>query len=237
MSCKEKVTVESQNINEIYAEVNNYDGKAASLNIMGYFVDPLIGGTIDDGGKVNLSLPTNFDKVSQDAFDAYNAISESGYELSPIGIEDIFSPLESLDIKGERPRLALAGKYYGFEVLEQGVKIGRVFPASSKEFMRSIMNPEKYDPLIGYHYMFIYSDGPISINGSNEAPLEIDENGNTTLAATTSYEVELKEGWNVVKYEVYKIIKDKELESHVSKSAFLSYDKGKINEHWCYMGL
>lgn len=233
-SCKEVKEVEQTNELQVKRQVQNYDGPDAALNIMGFFVEPVFAGRIDTTGIIELNLPANFIDATTTAFDTYNSSSQSAYELSPIGIEDIFSPLEDLTITGSDSRLALAGKFYGFEIFNEDIKVGHVFPASSIEFMKHLMSPDKYPLKIGYHYMYIYSSKKVSIKGSNEYPIEINENGETILSTKTNYDVNLLKGWNVVKYEIKNVVTDKKNQLHIQNASFKTLKSTENSKNWIF---
>ncbi|MGJ8684784.1 MAG: hypothetical protein ACSHWW_09175 [Nonlabens sp.] len=238
-SCKETTSKTSATaIEQVTGQVEEYNGDAGQLNIMGYFVEPELDGTIDNDGNIELNLPTDFDKISQKAFEEYNALAESGYELSPIGIEDVFLSLENVEIKGDDVKVALAGKYYGFEIFNNNSeKVGRVFPASSREFIMNIMNGDKNPPVEGYYYMILYSNGNTTITGINKEPLTIDENGEVNLYTQTSYDVNISKGWNIIKYAVSDTIEDDNMEIQIKESAFTSVKRDDFNSNWLYFPL
>ncbi len=236
-SCKEKV----ENIKEsnfiVTGDVIDYDGDVAQVNIMGFFVDPLFKGSVDKNGTLEIELPNEFNKTSQKAFDDYNSLGDAAYELSAIGIEDIFSPLENLTISNPNAKIALAGKYYGFETYRDGIRTGRIFPGSSREFITYNINPEKHDPIKGHFYMWLYSDSDISIKGSNGSPIEVDESGNIIKESLRDYNVHLSKGWNVVKYTIKELGTDSEGDLQVLKSTFTTEGNYKNEIKWHYFQL
>ncbi|MBF4982794.1 hypothetical protein FNJ87_00040 [Nonlabens mediterrranea] len=236
-SCKEKAETTLEYSNSITGNVMDYDGNAAQLNIMGFFVDPLFKGEVNTNGVLKINFPNQFISTSQAAFDKYNSSGDAGYELSAIGLEDVFSPLENLTISNPDAKIALAGKYYGFETYENGNRTGRIFPGSSKEFITYNMNPEKYDPVVGHFYMWLYSDSVTSINGTNSSPVEVDESGMVIKESKREYHVTLNEGWNIVKYSVSAIEKDSHGDLQVMKSAFTTEGNYKNEINWHYFQL
>ncbi len=237
-SCKDEESATVTFSKQIKSSVTNYNGGEAQLNIMGYFVEPQFNGTIDTNGQVTLNLPTGFNMTSQKAFTEYNSQGDASYELSAMGIEDIFSPLENLEITGDSVQLALAGKYYGFELYNNDdIKVGRIFPSSSKKFMLNTINELKNPPVIGYYYMLLYSSDVIKIKGSNEYALTLDDNGNVDLTTIRSYNISMKEGWNAIKFEVKEVAEDQNKEMHITESAFSSVKISELGNQWIYFPL
>lgn len=238
LSCKNNKDVDKKaDHNFVANQVNNYNEGIGKVNVMGFFVEPQFAGTLHEDGSLELNLPEDFINVSQKAFDAYNQLSDSEYELSGIKVADVFSPLENLEITGQNTELALAGKYYGFEIHQNGVKTGRLFPGSSQKFIEYNINATKNEPLEGYFYMYIYSEGIVNIAGKNGAPLEADEQGNITRFSSQSYDVKLVEGWNIVKYEVKSVAQLSDGKLQVVESAFVSIPMDQAQIEWHYLSI
>ncbi|WP_105072092.1 hypothetical protein [Nonlabens arenilitoris] len=237
ISCKDQSATTKETSYKITGNVMDYEGHDAQVNIMGFFVDPLFKGSIDESGTLIIELPNEFNKTSQKAFDDYNSLSDAAYELSSIGIEDIFSPLENLTISNPDVNIALAGKYYGFETYEDGVRTGRIFPGSSKEFITYNINPEKHEPIKGHFYMWLYCDGKTSIRGNNKLPIEVNASGEVIKESTREYNITLKKGWNVVKYTVIATEKDSNGIEQVMKSSFTTEENYENEIYWHYFQL
>ncbi|GAL76250.1 hypothetical protein JCM19275_656 [Nonlabens ulvanivorans] len=236
-SCKENVENLKESNYIVTGDVIDYDGDVAQVNIMGFFVDPLFKGSVDENGTLEIELPNEFNETSQKAFDDYNSLGDAAYELSAIGIEDVFSPLENLMISNPNAQIALAGKYYGFETYQDGIRTGRIFPGSSREFITYNINPEKHEPIEGHFYMWLYSDSDTSIKGSNGSPTEVDESGNVIKKSIRNYDVTLSKGWNVVRYAVMELGTDSEGDLQVMKSAFNTEGNYEKEIDWYYFPL
>lgn len=236
-SCKTNTSEEKTNASQIQGSLVGYEAGQAKINIMGFFVAPQFDGVLNTDGNFSIDLPTNFTDVTQTSFTEYNTQSGAAYELSAIGINDVFSPLEDLEITGENTAIALAGKYYGFELYNKETKIGRLFPGSSKDFIEYNINPDKFSPLEGYFYMWLYSAGDITIKGSNNSALEADDEGKITLKSSRTYNIELKHGWNIVKYTVQSVMIDSNGNPQVLKSAFSTVNNAQNDIQWFYFSL
>ncbi|MEN8900726.1 MAG: hypothetical protein ABF247_05445, partial [Nonlabens sp.] len=59
---EEKIIEESSFI--IESSLENSNGMNGDINIMGYFVDPSIKGTLQQDGSFRIELPGNFDQVT-----------------------------------------------------------------------------------------------------------------------------------------------------------------------------
>ncbi len=206
-SCKTADKTEAST-NGMTAKVSDYAGSSGSLNIMGYFVDPFMSGTIDANGVVDLKLPDSFDAITLKAFEKYNKAGDAEYELSPMAFSDLFVNLDGLKISGENATISLAGKYYGFEVFKDDYKIGTIYPTSSLEYMDGIKKPDESTGKKGYHYVLLYIDQPISIQGEQIITNYLNEDPDQAYETSITYDLELKEGWNVYKHSIEQYLSD-----------------------------
>lgn len=192
-------------LNGVIANPEQVEG---NLNIMGFLVEPDFAGTIAKEGTFALDLPAGFDETTQKAFDLYNSLDDATYKLTMPKGSDMFINIEGLETKGLENNLALAGTYYGFQIFKDGNRNGAIYPASSSEFMLNIIQQKVDNTVKGHYYYFVYAKEALAINGTQEANLLLDEIDDTTYTQTNYYDINIKKGWNVLKYEVSDVIRN-----------------------------
>lgn len=187
------------------AKTENWNQGNAGINIMGFFVEPHISGTIESTGELQIILPQNFLEVSKSAFAKANSQEGAAYEMILPTAQETFQNTEGLEFKGADIPLALAGKYYGFEVLKNDTPVSAVFPTSSALFMEHVKSPEAYPAITGWFYYFIYAPEAVDLEGTNTFTSLFSNDNDETYESHWSYDVHLRSGWNIIKHEVTEI--------------------------------
>jgi len=216
--------------------VSDYPETKGHLNLMGYFVDPYMSGTIDTDGTVNLELPDDFDTITTTAFEKYNSGGDAAYELSPMEFSDLFVDLEGLEVSGQDAQIFLAGKYYGFEIFQDEIKLGTIYPTTSLEYMGGIKKPDESTGTTGHHYVLLYLDQPISIQGEQSQTNYVNDDPDRSFTTSISYDLELQKGWNVYKHSIDEYFND-DLGNFFPKSQqFITSSVDDI-ENWNFLPL
>jgi hypothetical protein len=175
---------------------------SATINVMGYFVNPEFHGTIDSNGSLEIQLPEDFKNLTVAAFAKADSSETSGYELAIPTAQETFANTDTVNFEGAEVGLALAGKYYGFEAFQNGQYVTTIYPASSMEFMDHVISPGSNKATLGWYYYFIYSEKPVRIKGTNTTMDLFSNESDESFESSTTYKVQIQPGWNVVKYEV-----------------------------------
>lgn len=234
-SCKEADKTEvSQQV--ITGMTSDYSEVKGNVNLMGYFVDPYMSGTVDIDGTVNLELPDNFDTITLKAFKTYNNAGDAAYELSPMAFGDLFVNLEGLQVSGEEAQIFLAGKYYGYEVYEDDLKVGTIYPTSSLEYMDGIKKPDDSSGVAGHHYVLLYLDQPISIQGEQVATNYLNDNPDKSYNSSIAYDLELQKGWNVYRHSIDDYLSDENGNYFPIKQEFETASAGDM-KNWKFLPL
>ena len=194
----------TENVLSIQGKATNPDGISGNINIMGYFVEPIIGGEIADNGTFKIELPQDYDVITLNAFDAYNSSPAAEYNLEFTSALDSFPNASELDFIGKEELIAYAGKFFRFEVLSPE-KTHYIFSGSSKNFVDYAVGKSDAKPEIGYHYYYIYAKGPISIIGKQVSENLFEDGTNEIYSRIDSYQLDIHEGWNLIKYEVFSL--------------------------------
>jgi len=186
----------------IEGTVDHWDQEAGSINRMGFFVDPIIAGTIESNGDFKMELPENFLELTKAAFAKANSQEGATYELIVPTAQETFPNTEGLHFMGAETPAALAGKYYGFEVLRNGTPVTFVFAASTASFIQHLLHPEEHLAEKGWFYYFIYVNKPVSIEGTTNFTSLFSNTSDESFESSWSYDLEMKPGWNIIKQEV-----------------------------------
>ncbi len=190
---------------ELNGKVSGWNLPSGKINVMGYFVPADFQGTISSNGDIAILLPDNFMELTISAFAKANSEASSGYEMEIPSAQDTFTPAESILFEGRNQPIAMAGKYYGFEVFAGDEYLSTVYPASSIDFMKSILSPGSVAFTTGWYYFAVYAKDDVNIDGSGETINLYTADTDESYSATNSYGVHLKPGWNYLKYEITAI--------------------------------
>lgn len=205
-TAKEENNLENnkKEIVSIQGKASNPEGISGKINIMGYFVDPIIGGKISKNGNFKIDLPQDFDVITHNSFNTYNSSPTAEYNLQFTTALDCFPNANDLDFTGKEELIAYAGKFFRFEVLSLD-KTHYLFAGSSKNFVNYTVGKNNATPEKGYHYYYIYAKGPISISGKKKSENFFEDGSNEIYSKIDSYKLEIQEGWNLIKYEVLSL--------------------------------
>ncbi|MEP0480843.1 MAG: hypothetical protein ABJD23_11515, partial [Nonlabens sp.] len=191
----------TENVLSIQGKATNPDGISGNINIMGYFVEPVIGGEITNNGAFKIDLPQDFDVVTHDAFNTYNSSPDAEYNLEFTSALDSFPNASELDFTGKEELIAYAGKFFRFEIITPE-KTNYIFSGSSQNFVDYAVGISDAIPEKGYQHYYIFAKGPISIIGNQVSENLFEDGTDETYSRTDSYQLDIQEGWNLIKYEV-----------------------------------
>ncbi|WP_405377637.1 hypothetical protein [Nonlabens sp. Asnod3-A02] len=194
----------TENILSIEGKASNPEGINGEINIMGYFVEPIIGGEIANNGTFKIELPQDFDAITRNSFNTYNSSPDAEYNLEFTSALDSFPNASELDFTGKKELIAYAGKFFRFEIISPE-KTHYIFSSSSKNFVDYAVGKSDATPEKGYHYYYIYAKGPISIIGEQVSENLFEDDSNEIYSRIDSYQLDIQEGWNLIKYEVLSL--------------------------------
>ncbi len=196
----------------------------AQINIMGFFVDPVYAGVISKSGEFTIELPESFTDSTTAAFKKYNNSPDAQYMLEDTKLGDYFIGVDDLNSSGLSNAAALAGKYYTFSS-DAGVTI---YPYTSAEFMEDVIQGN--NSVAGSYYYFLYSDGDFQIKGEQETDLGTMES--IPVNQTTTYNVEGKDGWNILKYSAGEVVSINDTLQIVTSRSHSTVDRIPTNFKW-----
>ncbi|BAO56717.1 hypothetical protein [Nonlabens marinus] len=220
-SCKKPEDKNGKAI-ELTGTLTQWDQGAASVNGMGFFVEPHIIGYINPNGELSIQLPDHFLKMTQDAFAKANSQEGAPYEMMIPTARESFQQTEGLSFQGAEVPLALAGKYYGFEVLQNDAASTAIFAASSEAFMQHLLYPSQHQAVEGWLYYFLYAEKPVRLNGTSAVENLFSNDNEDSYSSSITYQVDIQQGWNIVKYEVKEIVQSPDAKYNADSKVIIS---------------
>ncbi|QJP34930.1 hypothetical protein F0365_11280 [Nonlabens sp. Ci31] len=214
--------------------VKNPSDITGAINIMGYFVEPLFAGVLKEDGRFKIELPTDFDQITKKAFEAYNTSPIAAYELNYTNALESFPNADILSFTGKEAKLAFAGKYYRFEVIGTNEN-DYIYPASSQNFVNYVIGTKDAVAETGHHYYYIYAKDPFSIKGESETKHLFEDGTDEIYLKTDSYNLKIKEGWNLIRYEINKLSESSLGTRSISKSSVFNENINTMPDTW-FMG-
>jgi len=184
---------------------------------------PQVLGTFDDMGNLEIPLkPDMLVEVKKQVEEA-NEGSSDGWKASLKTLGDLFScsggDLEV--INGEQPISGFPSMGAFMLVnMEQKKRFGYLMVGSSREFADGLV-PYKFKP--GYFLEWYFVEEPGSVKG--ECSMEsYAVNQKDLYTKTTVYNLDLKKGWNIIKYEIQEVYTDGEGNSYPMKDSYSTID-------------
>lgn len=223
--------VAGQSTNGIKGSLENKNGMKGDINIMGYFVDPSFKGELKEDGSFNIELPDDFDMVTEKAFETYNSSPVADYNLKYSTALESFPNADALSFTGKDARLAFAGKYYRFEVTSKD-ESAFIYPASSENFVKYVVGTKDAVPETGFNYYYIYAKDPFSIDGTSQNDYLFEDGTEEIYSRTDSYSLDIKEGWNLIRYEIKQLAESSLGTQNISQTAVFNVDMNTKPESW-----
>lgn len=215
----------------ITGKANNPNSLSGDINMMGYFVESGVAGKLSINGDFNIELPENYDAITASAFETYNSSPAAEYNLEFSNALDSFPNANELDFTGKEEQIAYAGKFFRFEILNTA-QTHFIYPSSSKTFLNHVVGKKNAIPEVGYHYYYIYSKGPVSIIGDRFTENLFEDGTNEIYSRIDSYQLEIKEGWNLIKYEISSITESSTGTIEITETAVTNEDIKTTTLSW-----
>ena len=192
---------------EFTGTIQNYDGPAASV-MTGMMVLIDIG-TVDDNGNFSIPLDNNFINELNESVEQENESSDE-WTTSLITTGRMFScsngEIEVTNTELPVVKLSSFGSYMIGNSDEQ-VEIGYFMATSSSEFADAFNSFGQMNAVEGYYLDWFYFEEPFSITGSCDVETYA-KNQEDIYTQTTTYDLDFKEGWSLVKYMIDDIYED-----------------------------
>jgi hypothetical protein len=148
--------------------------------------------------------------LTQTAFAKANSKEGATYEMMVPTAQESFQNTNGLDFIGAETPAALAGKYYGFEVLRNAEPVTALFPASTASFMEHLLHPDEHPAEKGWFYYFVYINEPVILKGTHNFTSLFSNESDESYECSWTYDLDMKPGWNIIKQEVTDLIESKE---------------------------
>ena len=204
--------------------IPDWPGGSGQVGVMSMMGPPEVLGTFDDQGKVEIPLKPDFIAEAKKKVEEANASASDGWTASMNTLGKSFScGVADLEVvNGEQAISGFPGMS-GFMLfnMEEKKRYGYLLVANSKDFVESMV-PYKFKP--GYQLEWYYVDEDGSVRG--DCVLESYAlNQKDIYAKTTTYDLDFKKGWNIVKYEIEEVYTDGEGNSYPMKDSYTVLEK------------
>lgn len=180
---------------------------------------PEIVGSFDAQGNVEIPLKPDMLSEVKKKIEEANKESSDGWKASLPTLGDRFSCFgEELEVVGADQPVSGLGGPMGFLLvnMDEKKRYGYLYIASSADFVESLV-PYKFKP--GYYLEWHYLDGEGSVKGScNVESYAV--NQKDLYTKTTTYDLDFKKGWNLVKYEINEVYTDGEGNSYPMQDSY-----------------
>ena len=206
----------------ITGTIPDWSGGSGEVAIMA-MGPPQVLGTFDDLGNLEIPLKTDMLAEVKKQVEAANEGFTDGWKASLKTLGDSFSCFggELEVVNGEQPISGFPSMGAFMLVnMEQKKRFGYLMVGSSKDFADGMV-PYKFKP--GYFLEWYFVEEPGSVKG--DCSMEsYAVNQKDLYAKTTTYDLELKKGWNIVKYEIHEVYTDSEGNSYPMNDSYSTID-------------
>lgn len=201
----------------IKGKIDNYSGDQAE--IFTGIAQPIKIGSVDANGTFVIQLDDQYKDKVLGSIEAENAKS-SKWKTSIPSVQDSYGKCNNgeIDISGGDQTMIPLSQLGVFSVanFEEQKLYGKIMYASSQEFARAMMSFGKFKANKGFQMDWYYFEEPASVKGS--CSLEFyPSSDEKPFTQTSSYDLEFKPGWNMVKYEVLEVFTDKSGNQYIQK--------------------
>nr|WP_297785563.1 hypothetical protein [uncultured Allomuricauda sp.] len=188
------------------------DWNAGTGDIITGMMQPKVIGSVDDSGNFKIPLHPNFLDDVKKEIEEENKKDNDGWTASLMTVDKLFSCFgDSLMVENGNQPISKLSQMGAFMLVNMSEKkrLGYFLAVNSAEFAESLMNIGSYTYTPGYYvdWYFVDEQGSVKGNCTQEAYAL---NQEEVYEKNTIYNLEFKEGWNVVKYEIKKVFKDKD---------------------------
>ncbi|WP_088340153.1 hypothetical protein [Robiginitalea sediminis] len=208
----------------ITGSIPNWANGSGQVGVMS-MGPPEVVGTFDADG--NIEIPLKADALSEikAQLEASESDSSNGWTASIPTVGERFAcggQGAELNLSGSEELITGLGGAMGFLLvnMEERKRYGYLLIASSQEFAEGLQ-PYKFKP--GYALGWYYVDNEASAVGTCTSE-SYAMNQEDTYRKSTTYQVNLKKGWNIVKYEIEEVFTDKEGNSYPQKESYTTLE-------------
>ncbi len=199
-------------------------------------MEPTVIGSIDESGAFTIPLQPNFLDDVKKQIEEENKNSKNGWTSSLMTLEKVFGCYnDTLQVvNGDQPisKLTQMGAFRAVNIAEKK-RLGYFFAANSQEFANTMMSVGSYNFQKGYYIDWYFVDEAGSVKGRCEEEAYA-LNQKEIYPRNTTYNVELKPGWNMVKYEITEIFTDNEGHTYPQETVYTTLDALPENTQYIF---
>lgn len=202
----------------IKGTIPDWSGGSGEVAVMA-MGPPQVLGTFDDMGNLEIPLKPDMLAEVKKEVEAANEASTDGWKASLNTLGDRFacSDGELEVVNGDQPISGFPSMGAFMLVnMEQKKRFGYLMVGSSREFADGMV-PYKFKPGYFLEWYFVEEAGSVKGACSIESYAV---NQKDLYTKTTTYNLDLKSGWNIVKYEIHEVYTDGEGNSYPMKDSY-----------------
>jgi len=205
-------------------KLENYDkGKADIVTGMMGFIEV---GEITPDGTFIIPLPEDFLQQMQTQIEKENAESKN-WSSKMLSLKEAFSCSgDSMEYMNADQPVAKLFTMGTLSIVDVGKKkfYGNMMVASSREFSEAINSFGKKTYHTGYYLDWFFVKKPALVKGSCGIK-SFTGNGQESFQKAITYDLDLKPGWNLVKYEIEKIFTGENDKTFIQEFSYKTLDK------------
>lgn len=199
---------------------------------------PIVIGTVKKNGKFSITLDDNYLNKVKASVAAENS-DDDQWTTSLMTLDRAFGNCNDGDIKienGDQTVIKLSVfNTFGVMDMDEKTNYGFIMVVNSKEFARTISGYEPGTDKKGYMLDWYYFEEPATVKGScTVKTYTLSQKEEDIYNVTTTYDLELKAGWNLVKFGYSEIHTDPEGKNYVSEKIYTTLDKIPAEVEYLY---
>ena len=208
----------------IKGTIPEWSGGSGQVGVMS-MGPPEIVGSFDPQGNVEIPLKPNALAEVKKQVEEANQGSSGGWSASIPTVAERYACAgegQEMEIEGGDQLITGLGGPMGFLLvnMEEKKRYGYLVIASSRDFVEAM---EPYTFETGYSLEWYYVDQEATVKGYCSMP-SYAVNQEDLYTKTTTYDLQLKKGWNIVRYEIQEVYTDGEGNSYIMNESYTTLD-------------
>lgn len=187
-------------------------------------MEPMVVGSVDADGNFSIPLKPGFMEEIRKQVEQQNAGASEGWTSSLLTVGQVFScygeGLEVVNADQPMTRMTTMG-VFNLVNMDEKKRLGYVMATSSEAFARGIMEMGSFTFTEGYILDWVFVDQAASVRGSC-ATESYAVNQEEKYTRTTSYDLALRPGWNLIKYEISGLFSDRDGKTYPGEERYLT---------------
>ena len=189
--------------------------------------EPIVVGSVDEEGTFVIPLRPDFMETLKIQVDSDDPEKSGGWKSSLLSLRQVFSCYgEKLEVgNGNQPVTTMSSMgVFNLVNMSEKRRLGYLIASSSQDFARGLMDMGAFAFKKGYFLDWIYIDESGSVSGSCSTE-SYAVNQEEKYSRTTHYNISMKPGWNLVKYEILDLFSDRDGKTYPSEERFVSLEE------------